>query len=154
MAKCIESAVNAYIQKNSTTFKHTYAGVHSLDNWEHFKWVVTFAKVDQTKYRSGSPAVIIEEVFEYKMGMAHCTKDNRGNVKPTAPSAAAVLHSLLLDAQAAEFAFEDWCSEYGYNADSRRALTIYFDCQGAAGKIAKIFTRKQIETLREMMKDY
>jgi hypothetical protein len=46
------------------------------------------------------------------------------------PTAEEVLECLAMDAEGIKYfnTFEDWCREYGYDADSRRAEKIYHDC--------------------------
>ena len=51
--------------------------------------------------------------------------------KPKTPTAEDVLASLLMDARDVE-SFEDWCGEYGYDTDSRKALELYLRLQTVA----------------------
>jgi hypothetical protein len=62
---------------------------------------------------------------------------------PDGPSAEDVLESMLLDASGYENAqgFADWCSEYGYDSDSRKAEAVYRA------------TGKQTEKLRKFLGD-
>ncbi len=46
--------------------------------------------------------------------------------------------------------FADFCSEFGYNKNSRRALNTYLEVQEEYAKLKKIFTAEQIEELREI----
>ena len=54
----------------------------------------------------------------FSMGSAH-TGD---------PKVADVMHSLLLDSSAVDMDFEDWCSDFGYDTDSRKARDTYDKC--------------------------
>lgn len=154
MLNSIETAVDTFLRDNNVNFNPYYLSTAVDNNWKHFKWAATFAKVDPSRYYSGFPVVVAEESFCYRMGMVHSTKDKFGNIKPKPPRAASVLHSLLLDAGAERVGFESWCDEYGYDVDSRKALRAYVACQKTAVKLANIFTSSQLETLREMMQDY
>ena len=49
--------------------------------------------------------------------------------KPKQPSLDDVLHSLVMDAEAEEMGFADWCATFGYDTDSRKALDVYLSCQ-------------------------
>lgn len=49
-----------------------------------------------------------------------------------------ILWSLYIDASGAQESFDDWCSNYGYDTDSRRALDIYLACQESGHKLRKI----------------
>ena len=52
------------------------------------------------------------------------------------PEADDVLDSLLLDASGADYHdFEDFCAEFGYDTDSRRAERVYKGCQQASRKL-------------------
>jgi hypothetical protein len=73
---------------------------------------------------------------------------------PVAPHAASVLHSLILDSEAATQTFESWCGELGYDTDSRKAFATYEACQQEHDKLMKVFTHAQIEQLREALQDY
>jgi hypothetical protein len=45
------------------------------------------------------------------------------------PTAADALDCLKMDASSAGGSFEDWASDYGYDADSRKALATFEACQ-------------------------
>lgn len=59
------------------------------------------------------------ETFAYYTGSA-ITED---------PSAADVLYALILEADALDLTFGEWCGEFGYDEDSRKALDLYVQCQ-------------------------
>lgn len=46
--------------------------------------------------------------------------------------------------------FEDFCCEFGYNTDSRKAEAIYFSVQKEYNNLVRIFTEKQMEELAEI----
>ena len=46
--------------------------------------------------------------------------------------------------------FEDFCCEFGYNTDSRKAEKIYFAVQKEYNNLVRIFTDKQMEELAEI----
>lgn len=46
--------------------------------------------------------------------------------------------------------FEDWCNDYGYDTDSRRAESIYQACQKQWREVVGFFTPEEIEKLREI----
>lgn len=46
--------------------------------------------------------------------------------------------------------FEDFCSDYGYNEDSRTAERIYFAVQKEYKQLARLFTPEQMEELAEI----
>ena len=46
--------------------------------------------------------------------------------------------------------FENFCSEFGYNEDSRTAKKIYFAAQKEYTQLARLFTSEQMEELQEI----
>ena len=74
--------------------------------------------------------------------------------KPVAPSAAIVLHSLLLDSSAVGQSFESWCSDFGYDSDSRKAYRIYEACQKNADKLTRVIPHTVRSALSEALQDY
>ena len=101
--------------------------------------------------------------FDFKMGVAHFTsrisKSGKLNKKPLngisfrqydndlrqeldgwahPPSKEEVLECLYSDADCGNDTFSDFCSNLGYDKDSRKALEIYLACQETALKIRKL----------------
>lgn len=66
------------------------------------------------------------------------------------PDPVEILWSIARDGDALESTLEDWASEFGYDADSRKAEKIYRACQDNALRLRKILSRDQIETLRNL----
>lgn len=77
-----------------------------------------------------------------------------GKVFAVTPGAAAVLYSLLSDADCGSETHADFCANLGYDEDSRKGLEIYLACQKIADEIRKFFTGEELEALREMLEDY
>lgn len=69
--------------------------------------------------------------------------------KGAAPEAAEVLDCLASDAAGFENAqgFEDWCSEYGYDADSRRAERTFKTVERQAKRLRAFLGESAYETL-------
>lgn len=63
----------------------------------------------------------------FHMGPAHCE----------GPTAADVLYCLISDTTSVDNArsFEDWCAEFGYDTDSRKAEKIYKQCLAIGEKL-------------------
>lgn len=55
------------------------------------------------------------------------------------PTVGEVLASLRYDAQAGQGSFDDFCSELGYDADSREAERVYKACIAIRGKMERVF---------------
>jgi len=54
-----------------------------------------------------------------------------------------VLHCLLSDWDAGEQSFEEFCSDMGYDEDSRRAEKVWQTCRKAAERTARLFRDKE-----------
>lgn len=74
--------------------------------------------------------------------------------KPVRPSAASVLHSMVLDSDACNMSFNEWCSDFGYDTDSRKAYATYEACQKSGDQLKRLFNHDVIEQLREALQDY
>ncbi|MFN7882983.1 MAG: hypothetical protein ACK5PF_08230 [bacterium] len=85
----------------------------------------------------------------------HCTStfsNNGAKIKP--PSVVDVLHSLLQDGRAIDSRdFADWCADYGYDTDSRKAEENYRACLGIGLKLRGTFGDKTMRELYELFED-
>jgi hypothetical protein len=73
--------------------------------------------------------------------------------KPVTPKLDDVLACLVRDAVgSAAQTFDDWCSDYGYDTDSRKALDIYIACQETAKKLR--LARVPVTAEAERLQDY
>jgi len=66
------------------------------------------------------------------------------------PVLADVLHCLLSDSSAIGEAFTDWCSNLGYEADSRKALDTYLQCQENGVKLRNVIGYRLMCELAEL----
>ena len=58
------------------------------------------------------------------------------------------LYSLLLDADCSNCTFTDFCSEYGYDADSITANRIYHECIKTSKQLNRLFNADELNQLR------
>ena len=65
-----------------------------------------------------------------------------------------VIHALLSDSYAGSLSFEDFCEEFGYDTDSRRAYATWEDCERHARKLRVLFTPEEIEQLEAEFINY
>ena len=73
----------------------------------------------------------------------------------TEPGLKSVLWSLVLDSDVLECeSFEEWANNFGYEEDSISAEKIYQACLKIALKVNRMFTRDELEQLREFYQDY
>ncbi|AEY69524.1 hypothetical protein AH2_00013 [Burkholderia phage vB_BceS_AH2] len=85
-----------------------------------------------------------EMTVHYSMGPAHVG----------IPEAADVFNSLLMDTSDIDGeAFEDWAENLGYDPDSRKAERIFKACQETALHLQTVFTRSELDDLREIFAD-
>lgn len=73
---------------------------------------------------------------------------------PILPELRDVLYSLVMDTEAFEYDFEDWCANLGYDTDSRKAEKIYNEHVEIAHKLLRNIGTSGLERLREVYQDY
>lgn len=160
--------VESILENHGVTFTATLVGPQTRDGWECDAWNVSFVRGD------------VSERFDYFTGTGHRKANDSAmakrsahalrNVskrmlawkehykrypdKPVAPHPADVLQSLILDASVVGQSFASWCSDYGYDTDSRKAFAIYEACQANADKFARVFDGAAREALEVALRDY
>ena len=94
--------------------------------------------------------------FDYFTGLGLRRKPRASwdTPKPKKPKVADVLHSLILDASAADENFHDWCANYGYSDDSIKAMNTYKACLEIAVALRKHFSPDTLRQVRELLQDY
>lgn len=113
--------------------------------------------------------------FEYSMGAAHfarcVTVDGRHELTTKTPfnriarplvnvrngegpTLADVFCSLLSDADCGDRTFEDFCSDFGYDTDSRRAENTWRACVDTSIRLRTYFDPADVAKLREAFQDY
>lgn len=82
--------------------------------------------------------------------------DAAARAQGLAPKPADVLHSLLMDGDAFfnGETFEDWCENYRYDTDSRKAEAMYRACDEIGRRLARMFSPDEIAQLREAASEY
>lgn len=116
--------------------KKVYVGEDISGEWKHDKWVVII--------KSGK----VSHTFDYKTGLGL-----RKNNVPVPPATADVIYSLLGDYDG-ESTFEEWCSNFGYDTDSRKAFRIYEDCVENYRKLCELFHPEDVAKLRVVLANY
>lgn len=77
--------------------------------------------------------------------------EKAARVAKVVPALADVLSSLVSDG-AAYFdgeTFEDWCGNYGYDPDSRKAEQVWKACDETGRKLSRVLSADELATLRE-----
>lgn len=74
---------------------------------------------------------------------------SQGSAHTDAPTLEDVLDCLASDAAGINNAagFDDWCSEYGYDTDSRKAERIYKACARQGAALARLMDADEFDTL-------
>lgn len=154
-------AVKDYLETLGIAYNAQCLGETKRDEWVCDEWRVTFNRGDK------------KETFEYFTGTGHRVSKVpvpafvglnprsiataswvKENVKPHTPQAAGVLYSLLTDISATEQSFANWCADFGYDTDSRKAFSVYEACQQNADKLFKLFTSEERAKLSNLLEDY
>jgi hypothetical protein len=168
MSDSIRSKVSEFLASNGVSFAAVLAGATVREyigcaKWECDEWRVTLKRADSQAldmvlpYFTGtghrkqvkpmpSPA--------YRKGTLAYEQWARDAFKPQAPHAADVLHSLMSDSSAADQSFNDWCADMGMDSDSIKAFTTYQACCVIGDNMRKLFSRTELDALREMLQDY
>ena len=109
--------------------------------------------VDQWRVTLSSKAGFHSFDYFTGLGLRH-KPDSWGKRKPRKPKVADVLHSLILDASAADENFHDWCANFGYSDDSIKAMSTYKACIEVAVALRKHFSPDTLRQVRELLQDY
>lgn len=176
----IRAEVNAICVHAFVTFHAAYIGQTKREKWECDEWRVTFKKefapgdsrsesfefftglglrADPTpqaraQARLSLPGLTQKDIDTRTIyGRRYLAEVERLR-KPAPPHPADVLHSLILDSSAVGQSFESWCSDYGYDSDSRKAEAAYRACQQNADKLARIFNGNDIAALQTALEGY
>lgn len=155
-----DNAVAEYLALIGVQYKAVYVGVESKD------WGNKPQQVDAYRVSFGAFAT------DYYMGLGNrkpvknapknTARHNtiayadymRDYMRPCAPTSASVLYSLLSDSQACDMSFNDWCSDFGCNADSIKALSTYQACCTIGESMRKVFTPDQRAHLATLLEGY
>ena len=122
-----------------------YVGETTRDNdWHCDQWRVTFSS------KAGFWST------DYFTGLGHRSKPRTSwdSPRPKKPKVADVMHSLILDASAADENFHDWCANYGYSDDSIKAMNTYKQCLDIATALRRHIDPDTLRQVRELLQDY
>jgi hypothetical protein len=130
----------------SIKFKAVHVGLMTADKWQHDKWII----------------YIYDHAFDYMTGIGHRkllpntkidTVYGLENSKPVKPTIDQVLESLFLDASCGSNSFEEFCSNGGYDTDSRKALDIYLKCQSNDALLRKALGHELYNSEKKRLED-
>jgi len=97
--------------------------------------------------------------FECNEGYAGKYMHSLGNItkitkQPLLPEISDFMYSIILDSDALQYDFEDWCGNFGYEEDSRKAEKIFNECLEIGLKLNRAISSEEFERLREIFQDY
>lgn len=159
-----DTAVAEFLHSSFVDFTVNLVGPTERDRWECDEWRVTFkrAKIElKTAYFTGTGHRVDTPIT--RMARVYLKNVSRNSIswrnmlkgmKPVTPSAAGVLHSLVLDGRAADMSFIDWCDEFGRNPDSRKDLAAYDTCCETGRVLRSLFPHETRAKLEELLQDY
>jgi hypothetical protein len=166
MSKDIENSVSTLIQTTTTIVNCVYQGEKknglggqtTMDKWNFLLtngrtglMGIDFDFYTGLGHRKFPKGFIVDKTLNPRC-IAYAIQEK--NKKPIPPNVASMLHSLISDSSACNESFSSWCDNFGYDSDSRKALSIYEACQENGDKQSKVFDRKTIEKLSELLQDY
>lgn len=132
--------------------------------WEHDRWEVIFSRPQVADiletYRSGIANRKLTKMGERAINAAGKMSDIyrrrliAEHSKPVPPTAASVLYCFLSDISSAEQNFHDWCSDFGADSDSIKALNTYNACCEMLTKMRAFFSREERAELEKLLEDY
>jgi len=151
-------------------FSIKHVGLFVDDNlWQHDKWIVLFnggefttnysTGIGHRKPRIGSQCqseferIMNANYKKNKQNLIHVNNTIEKNSLPVAPKLDDVLYSLVIDSEAENMSFSDWCSNFGYDDDSMKANKIYNACSQNADILRKIGF-SDLEELQSQFSDY
>ena len=137
------SQLSKALEKLGVVASSTHTGTKKEGSWEYDSWKVEIIFQDR-RYTCQ----------EFKTGLGHRSKVKRYNYAvgrayvtvPKAPEVADVISCLISDANSGMMNFDDFCSEFGYDTDSRKALAVWEQCVSTAGPIKRLLG-KHFESL-------
>jgi hypothetical protein len=178
MQQQINEQIRQLLLKNNITLGAVHLGKTTRDKWECFSWEISLSgpkKTETFNYFTGLGHVNKLEsnviaLLKSAFGGGFTDKDEQTNstywrsfqqwlksnnyVKPLAPAPADFLHSVICDGQADVSNFPDWCDEYGYSTDSRKALDTYLSCQENSKKLRLVLGAELVAEIAEALQDY
>lgn len=170
-----DQAVAEFLKAEKISYSASFQGTKKSDNWERDQFVVTFTNGNNSEsfeYGCGIGHRLQVAKNAYKLSDSQLSGvkklrdligesrldstilDLGNKVYAVKPTQAGVLYCLLLDAQAADQNFDDFCSDFGYDPDSRKDFKVYEACCETLQKIRKLFTNEQRAKLAELLQDY
>ena len=153
-------------------FKAVHVGLMLDKNlWQHDKWTIlidrqtfdystgtghrevkTKGKKDYRGYRNEALYYLNGSFKKERQNLELINSRLEKFTRPKAPNIDDVLYSLLMDSEAEQYTFDEWCNTFGCDVDSKSAERMYNGCRDNATKVRRFIDN--IEEAREMFQDY
>jgi hypothetical protein len=91
----------------------------------------------------------LKAVNQLLRGEKSCDSRIRLYENKVPPSDYSLLSCMSMDSYQSD-SFEDWCDNFGYDTDSRKALDTFLKCQKISSDINRFFTDTELEQLQEI----
>ena len=138
-----------FLAKTNATMQIDFVGFASNTNWKEstpramyqFKLTTPKGSMTDTFWDSINNTAIQQETIQ---SYAEKLRKMKTEARPNA-------YDILAAVEKSDpGTFDDFCSEFGYNTDSRAAVRTYFAVQKEYADLARIFTAEQLEMLAEI----
>lgn len=151
--------------------RHAKDKAHAKD--KTLNWKVTVSKGNRVilttdfsagiahcpSYKQGERwTIAYTDTIDYECEQGHTCKSapwGKAKGNPIKPDYIDVLHCLVSDSNVLDYGkFEDWANEYGYDADSRSAESIYRSCLEIALSLRAGLGDSTLAKLNDLFQDY
>lgn len=166
------AAIDALLSKNGVTMTAAFVpqslSRNSGEKDRTINWRVNFVKSGSTfwlDYQQGIGHVpgykrprttgdVLDFGQPWETGKYQASKYSGPHSKLPSPSAADILHCIVMDGDVLEYDFEEWASNYGYDSDSRKAESTYNECRKQSREARRVLGLTLIEEAAALLQDY
>ncbi|QDF15638.1 hypothetical protein QE328_gp060 [Pseudomonas phage vB_PaM_EPA1] len=164
-SKEIETAVDEFLKSIDVTVATVCRGERNSEGWVHDLWDVSFIRGDglrgvlDTEFRTGvghrkASIPMPADIRRLAPNILMRVEWEKRYIKAVAPEAACILSSLIRDSEAGSCTFEEFCGEFGYDTDSRKAFDTYMACQSILNKVRNFFAQEEIKHIARLVEHY
>lgn len=145
----------------------TYCGkvIEGKNGWDHFLYFVnigTGKDMFTTQYECGLGHIELKRKGSYwpmpnppyRKGTVAYAEWAAQAYQPKAPRNSDIMYSLLLDSEASDYSFSEWCDNFGFDSDSISAFNTYQQCENIGKQLKKVFTNEQLQQMRVALDNY
>lgn len=134
----------------------SYCGkvVEGKNGWDHYLYSVsigTGSSMFTTQYKCGLGH---SKKVKFHSNPDHWDKKERKYIVPVKPKNSDIMYSLLMDSEAGNYSFQDFCNNFGYSSESIKAFNIYQECEKISKNLRKVFTSEQLQQMKIALEDY